>query len=151
MSRAVLPALCQAAAAQRNVSQKSHDKTAAQTRHVQQSKCLWLPRGGCWESVTWDTRSDHFRDGAMNRNLPHEGTWETLNFSCPLSPVSFSEQGLRVPFLSDKWRRYVFHICENAAEKLPGLAVQPNLPLLLHQPIHIHDSEPLHCAHHRHV
>ncbi|KAM6342898.1 mucolipin-3 isoform 3-T4 [Alca torda] len=65
--------------------------------------------------------------------------------------VSLSEHGFRMPFFVDQWRRHVCHLCKNAAEKLLGLVIQQDLPLLLHQFVHLYGAESLHCTHYRYI
>jgi len=67
----------------------------------------------------------------------------------PPIPVPLPLHGVRVPLLPHQRGRYVRDLRRDAAEQLPGVALQPNLPLHLHQPLHLHGPQPLHRPHHR--
>lgn len=65
------------------------------------------------------------------------------------APVPLPLHGVRVPLLPHQRGRHVRHLRRDAAEQLPGVALQPDLPLHLHQPLHLHGPQPLHRPHHR--
>lgn len=65
-----------------------------------------------------------------------------------ISTVPLTVHGVRVPVLSDQWRRHVHKICCDRAEWHTGVDLQPSLPLHLHLYLHLHGPVALHCTHH---
>lgn len=61
------------------------------------------------------------------------------------------EHSVRVPLLSDQRGRHVSHLQEHEAEEQPRVGFQQSLPLQLCVALHLHDPQPLHHNHHRHL
>lgn len=65
--------------------------------------------------------------------------------------VPVLEHSVRVPVLSDQRRRHVSHLQEHDAQEQHGVGLQQNLPLHLCVALHLHDPQPFHHNHHRHL